>query len=121
MPDLYHFWGEDLSVSPAGDLALVDGDDLTTQRIIRRLMTAAKGYIWHLDYGAGLPQRIGDLLDANAIRGVIKAQIALEEAVARQPAPKITVSPLTNGVSVTIEFASAITGQQTTLSFDVNN
>jgi len=118
MPDCDHLWGNDLTVGPTGDIALVDGDDLTTERIIRRLMTAVRGYIWHLNYGAGIPQRIGGTLDIGLIRGVIRNQIALEATVARTPAAEITVTPILNGVSVSILYASAITGQQTSLSFD---
>lgn len=121
MPDLDHLWGNDLTVGPTGDIALVDGDDLTTERIIRRLMTTVKGYIWHLTFGAGIPQRIGDVLDIGLITGVVRNQIALEASVARSPAPNITVTPILNGVSVSITYASAITGQQTSLSFDATN
>lgn len=118
MPDLDHFFGEDLKVSTSGDIATVDSDDLTTQRIIRRLMTAVKGYIFQLEYGAGLPQRIGEILDIDLIAGVIRTQIRLEASVSLIPAPDITITPILNGVSVFILFKSAITGQQTSLSFD---
>ena len=121
MPDIDHLWGNDLAVGPTGDLALIDGDDLTTQHIIRRLMTAVRGYIWHLDYGAGLPQRIGDTLDENVIRGIITTQIRLEGTVARTPAPTIKIDLIPNGIAVSIQYTSAITGEQIFLSFDVNN
>lgn len=120
MPDLAHFWGQDLSVSANGDILIVDGDNLTTQRIIRRLMTAQGGYIWNLTYGGGVPGRVGDLLDIPLITSVIRSQIALEASVARTPPPIITVTEILNGVSVTIKFYSAATGQQSTLSFDIN-
>lgn len=120
MPDVSHFWGNDLSVSATGDILLIDGDDLTTQRIIRRLMTAVQGYIWHLDYGAGVPAQIGSPLNLDLVRSIIRGQMALEASVARTPAPTITVTEILNGVSVYILFYSAKTGQQATLSFDVN-
>jgi len=119
-PDLDHFWGNDLSGSATGDILLVDGDDLTTQRIIRRLMTAVQGYIWHLDYGAGVPAQIGSPLNLDLVRSIIRGQMALEASVARTPATTITVTEILNGVSVYILFYSAKTGQQATLSFDVN-
>ncbi|MFG1388799.1 hypothetical protein [Xanthobacter versatilis] len=119
MPDLYHMWGEDLTASPTGDLAVVDGLDRTTQRIIRRLMTAVKGYIWHLDYGAGVPQRVGDVLDQYEIESIITSQIFLEESVARSPVPQITAQPITNGIAVSIDYWSAIDGEQKSLSFNV--
>jgi hypothetical protein len=120
MPDLDHLWGEDLSVSATGDILVVDGDDLTTERILRRLMTAQGAYIWNLQYGGGVPGRIGDNLDVPLITSVITSQMALEASVARSPPPVITVVEILNGVSVTILFYSAKTGQQATLSFDVN-
>lgn len=120
MPDVFHFWGQDLTESATGDVLLVDGDDLTTQRIIRRLMTAVQGYIWHLDYGAGVPAQVGAPLNLDLVSSIIRSQIALESTVARTPAPTISVTEILNGVSVTILFYSAKTGQQATLSFDVN-
>ena len=120
MPDAAHYWGNDLAVSPSGDIALVDGDTLTTQRILRRLLTVAGTYIFRVDYGAGLPKRIGELLDVDALRGAIFFQIKKEETVARVPAPIITITPITGGAAIRIVYASAITGQQRTLSFDVN-
>ncbi|NTF67981.1 phage tail protein [Rhizobium rhizogenes] len=120
MPDLDHLWGEDLTVSATGDILTVDGDDLTTERIIRRLMTAQGGYIWNLTYGGGVPGRVGTLVDIPLITGVIQSQIALEATVARTPAPVITVTEIQNGISVSIFFYSAKTGQQVTLSFDIN-
>lgn len=121
MPDIANLWGSDLALTPSGDLALSDGDDLTRERLIRRLMTAVRGYIWHVTYGAGVPQRIGDTLDANVITGVVSAQVRKEATVATQPAPVITVMPILNGVNVTIKYMSAITGQQAALTFDASN
>lgn len=120
MPDISHLWGEDIQTSASGDLLAVDGDDLTIQRILRRLMTASQAYIWNLNYGGDVPARVGQTLDIPAITAVIRSQIALEATVARSPAPAVTVSEILNGVSVTVLFYSATTGQQSTLSFDVN-
>lgn len=120
MPDLDHLWGEDLNVSASGDISVVDGDDLTIERILRRLMTVAGDYIWNLNYGAGVPQRVGQTLDTAAIEALIRSQMALESTVARNPAPMITVYEILNGMSVYILFYSSSTGEQKTLSFDVN-
>lgn len=120
MPDLNHLWGQDLSISASGDIAIVDGDAMTTQRILRRLMTGAGDYIWNLTYGAGVPGRVGNVVDIALISSVIRSQIALEAAVARTPAPIITVTSILNGVSVYIKFWSASTGQEKTLSFNIN-
>ncbi|MBX9934563.1 MAG: hypothetical protein K2Y56_24110 [Methylobacterium sp.] len=120
MPDLNLPMGGRLSVSLTGDLALVDGPPRGVQRVLRRLITVAETYIQHLDYGAGLPRRVGDLLDVDALGGLIRSQIFLEEAVARDPDPRITVTPILNGVHVRIVYADAATGRQQTLSFEVS-
>ena len=121
MPDAQQLWGNDLTLTPSGDIALSDGDNLTRERLIRRLLTSVRGYIFHLTYGAGIPQRIGDTLDADLIMGVVAAQVRKEATVATRPAPVITVLPILNGVNVSIKYQSAITGQQVALSFDASN
>ena len=132
MPDINQLWSGDLSPSASGDLSTVDGDTLTQQRIIRRLMTRgfqASGvnlpaevgeYIFHPEYGAGVEQRVGGALDVNVISSVINRQLYLEQTVARTPPPKITIAPFLNGVTVSILYYATATGQQQRLSFDVN-
>ncbi len=133
MPDLNHLWGQDIAVSPSGDLAVVDGTQLGIERVVRRLMTrgvtsaavnqpATVGeYIFHPTYGAGLPQRIGGAFDLTLITSVIRSQILKEAAVAKSPAPVIKFTPSgISGLTVSIQYADAVTGQQNQLSFDVN-
>ena len=119
MPDMSHFFGSDLKVSATGSLATVDNLDLTTQRIIRRLMTAVNGYLWHVDYGAGIPQKIGTVTNILAIRSLVNSQIFNEASVAKTPPPKVDVTPFLNGVTCHITYTSVQTGSQTSLSFDV--
>lgn len=121
MPDVGHFFGSDMQVSASGDLLMVDGLDLTTQRLIRRLMTAANAYIWHTDYGAGVPQRIGDNTNTTAIKAAIASQIYKDGLVASNPAPIITTTATFNTVNVHIKYTSRVTGKQEVLSFDVNS
>jgi hypothetical protein len=116
--DIDHTWGGDLAVSATGDLALVDGVELTRQRIIRRLMTAVDGYVWHPDYGAGVPQMIGSPQDENAIRSLIRTQIMLERSVSRNPLPQIEVTRISGGFSFYIVFWNANLNMQDTLQFD---
>lgn len=120
MTDLYHFMGDDLSVSPTGDVLQVEGLDQTSQRILRRLLTNPGDYIWHPNYGAGLGKKIGTLFDAKAIEGLIRSQIFLEANVARVPAPVITVTPLQGGLSARIQYYDGSTGLLATLAFNVN-
>lgn len=134
MPDLDHLWGNDLAVGPTGDLAVVDGTQLGIQRVLRRLMT--RGFqapvvnspgttgelIYHQDYGAGILLRIGQTLNIPLLKSVVRSQILLEAAVAKSPAPIITVTafPDKSGATIDIKYNDAVTGEQTSLSFDVN-
>ena len=119
MPDINHQWGSDLASSATGDLMTVDGTSLGVQRVLRRLLTTQLDYIWHTDYGAGLPGRVGELLDLPFLSSLIRSQIFLEAAVARTPEPTISVVPIPNGVFVRVAYVDAQTGQQINLAFDV--
>ena len=92
MADISHDWGSDLSLGPAGDLALASGLEEGRQRVLRRLMTTLRNYIWHLEYGGSLPLMVGQPADAYAIEGIVRQQMALEACVAATPEPGITVS-----------------------------
>lgn len=113
-------WNSDFVVSANGGLGLVDGIRLSNQRIIRRLCTAVQGYVWHLDYGAGLLQRIGRPGRVTQIASIVRAQIALEATVAAQPSPTITVDEDTDNLGtfiITIKYTESATGEPVTLSF----
>ena len=137
MPDLFHFWSNDLAVSPAGDVAVVavlntqdsstlGGNDEGTQRIYRRLMTGVAVQsqlsgedIFAPNYGAGVPGKIGSLTDENAITGLITSQMMLEAVVAKSPPPTVEVTvSLPSSVFVEIQYVNAPTGQPVSLSFD---
>lgn len=121
MPDLWLGFQKDLQFSPIGDLRLADGDDLARQRIIRRLLTPVRGYMWHLGYGAGLPQKIGNPTTQPIIQSLIQANIALESSVAKYPVPVIRVTVSPNGeVDIEIQYTDANTNQQVTLQFDAS-
>lgn len=100
MSDLAHYFGGDLILSPTGDLQVVDAPELTRQRILRRLLTAPGGYIWHLTYGAGIGAMIGQPTDARRIQAIVGTQVLQEAAVARSPVPTVTVSADRTGVVV---------------------
>lgn len=118
MTDLYHFMGGDLVASANGDLLTASGEDEATQRILRRLLTNTQGYLWHLDFGAGLGAKVGSTIDVNEIRGLIRSQIFEESIVSRLPEPSIVVTEISQGVSVSIQYTDAVTKKVTALSFD---
>jgi phage baseplate assembly protein W len=107
MSDLAHVIGGDLTVAANGDLAAVSGSTLGQQRVLRRLLTNAGDYIWQLNYGAGLPAMIGTPADAAAITGIVRHQIFLENAVARMPAPAISVEAEGSILSLSITYNDA--------------
>ena len=119
-PDADHWFDQDLTTGATGDILLADGIHLSDQRIVRRLMTALKGYLWHPAYGAGVPERIGNALDLPLLTSVIRSQIFLEASVARVPEPVIVVSPIQGGVNCPIAYVDALTGQQASLQFDAS-
>jgi hypothetical protein len=120
MPDIAHWFGQDLSSGATGDLLAIDGVLRGQQRVLRRLLTNPGDYIWHPSYGAGLPSFIGSDVDVDAIKAVILAQIFLESSVARIPQPVIEVSPIAEGVFVNIVYVDNDTGRQVTVSFDLS-
>ena len=124
--DIYHVWGNDLSAAANGDLLLTSGPMLTEQRILRRLMTnpgtpqKAGDYIFEPSYGAGIPSYVGSTSSADEIASVTKGQVLLEQAVAQNPAPRVTVGSMTNGVSETIQYTDNETGQPAVMSFNAS-
>jgi hypothetical protein len=121
MADLWAEWNDDFQASATGDLLLADDDDMARQRITRRILTAVNGYIFHLEYGAGLPQRIGAPARQTQILAIVRSQIALETSVRQNPAPTVDVTVDANNpglFTVKIQYVSAKTG--TTISFSVS-
>jgi hypothetical protein len=120
MPDLNHLWGNDLTVSPSGDLATVGDAMLTQQRVLRRLLTNPGDDIWSLGYGAGLSRFVGLPGASNAIRAAIRGQIFKEASVARTPEPVIDVATDAAGsIYVQIRYADALGGAAQTLSLTI--
>ncbi|WP_200893987.1 hypothetical protein [Xanthomonas sp. MUS 060] len=124
LSDLSHYVGGDLSPSGTGDLQAANGTLRGQQRVLRRLLTNPGDYLFHSDYGAGLPQYVGQPADIPKIRALIRGQILLEDAVAKSPAPDITVAPIQvsggGGFAVSIKYHDAASGQPVNLNFDMS-
>jgi phage baseplate assembly protein W len=111
MSDLHHDVGSDLIIGATGDLDLVSDDEAARERVLRRLLTTRGAYIWQLDYGGGLPGLVGSVVNTGLIQSMVRQQMLLEPAVARQPLPAVAVTAQPGGtVSLTIDYASAATG-----------
>jgi len=132
MADLYHWWQQDWTLLPDGDLFLCGGIQKTSapvpvsatiegeQRVLRRLLTAAGTYIWHPEYGAGLPGYVGSTPQLDALTALIMGQVLLEDCVAKDPLPSVITTPILNGVMVNITYVDNNVGRQVTVGFDIN-
>ena len=121
MADINSPWGGDLQVSATGDLSLVDGLERSRQRIIRRLFTNLGAYIFHPEYGASIPQQIGNNINIPLFQAIVYSQIMLEDSIAPPPAPPPVVTTVMSGVdsvTCTIVYTAVSDGQQKTLQFD---
>ena len=122
MADLDLEWNGDFFLTPAGDVSLVDGDDQVRQRIERRLFTSVRGYLWHLEYGAGLPQKVGQNWSPWQISAIVRGQMQLEQSVAQSPPPVVTVwtdPTIQGGMIIKIEYTDAPSGRQIGLTITV--
>lgn len=106
-------------IEPTGSIlpstATVEGE----QRVLRRLLTNPGSYLWHLEYGAGLPQYVGQPVVLSAINSLIVSQMFLEDTVARDPLPTVRTTPIVDGISVNISYADNRVGRIVTLGFDI--
>lgn len=122
LQDVAHLWSGDISASSSGDLLLVSGLQRSQQRILRRLMTNPNSYIGQSNYGGGLPQFIGTTADPAEVAAVTRAQMLLEDSVAKSPPPVVTVnqSPGQNAISESIQYTDAPSLAPTVLAFTVS-
>jgi hypothetical protein len=121
--DIDHIYGNDLGVTPTGDIATVVCGQRTVQRVIRRLMTPAtdtlqSAYPWEPPYGAGLPGRIGKTFNAMQIQAVVLSQLLSDSSVAPDPPPTVVVSLISNGVATIDLTYTDSDGEQQTASFN---
>ena|SRR6266566_4880483 len=113
MTDIALEWTDDFQVDSTGDLRTVDGDDEVRQRLERRLFTKVNGYVWHSNYGAGLPQKIGSVFSVEDIRSICAAQLALEASVAPFPPAILGVAQSPNDpsiITISIQYYDAKAG-----------
>jgi len=106
-------WRDDFKIAANGDLLLVDADIETRQRLERRLFTPQYGYVWHFDYGAGLPQRVGSPYNINQIKAIVSSQIYQEASVAPYPPVQIGIDVSPNQrdlIGISIKYWDAVSG-----------
>jgi hypothetical protein len=117
--DLDLTWGGDLGLSAQGDLALASGSRLSTERVLRRLLTNPGDYIWQTSYGAGLARFVGRPAQPAQIAALIQSQLRAEASVARTPPPSVSVSEAgVSSFAVTLTYTEASPAPtELTLSF----
>jgi hypothetical protein len=117
--DVFLEWGTDFVADATGDLATVDADDEVRQRLERRLFTPVQGYVFHQDYGAGLPQKVGSTVSVEEVQSVVASQVALEATVAPNPPTKVTVQRSANqpdATTIGIAYFDAKAGESVSFS-----
>jgi hypothetical protein len=119
MVDLYAIWQQDLSFGLTADLQLANGSEAGRQRVLRRLLTNPGDYFAHPTYGAGLPAKVGSLATAAELQALVLSQMLQEQAVAQDPPPSVSVTPIVNGVSILLTYTDAVTADPVTLGFDI--
>ena len=123
LADLYQYIGSDVAASGTGDLQTVTGTVRGQQRVLRRLLTNPGDYIFHPEYGAGLPKYVGRVADIAKIKALVTGQMLLEDAVSRSPGPSVSVAPVPSadggGFAISIQYTDAASSQPVTLSFSV--
>lgn len=121
--DLYNDFGNDLRAVNY-DIGTCSGAIRSQQRVLRRLLTAINSYIWHAEYGAGLPSFVGEPLSSdnfNQIKALILSNMFLEESVSQTPPPVISIQSLPLGIYVNINYTQNPTQTPIVLSFEVSN
>lgn len=119
MADIWNQWGSDYQISASGDLVLTSGSDEGRLRILRRLLTNPGDYMWHPDYGAGLPSKIGETTKAADVENIVRRQMLMEAAVSPDPPPKVNVTPITGGFLIQITYRDRMTGDPRSLGFNI--
>ncbi len=121
--DLYLDWGGDL-VSSTHDINTVSGAKRSEQRVLRRLLTALNGYIWHPEYGAGLPSFIGQIVSPDnfdQIKSLILSNMFLEASVSQTPPPVISMQSIGDGIFIQISYTENPTQNPIVINFKLSN
>lgn len=125
LADIDHLYGQDVAVTPSGDIAVVTNRQRTIQRVIRRLLSTKTGvansaYPCEPDYGAGLAAKIGQTFTVSEIQALVLGQLLQEPSVAPSPAPRIAVTPIVTGGATIDIFCFDRSGTPQNFSFGVS-
>jgi len=119
MTELFHQWGGDLALTAGGDLALASGTTEGRQRVLRRILTNPGNYVFDPPYGGGAQALVGSLATPQAVEAAMRSQMLQEQAVAQAPTPAVAVTPIPNGLNISIKYSDAQTGDPALLTFSI--
>lgn len=117
MSDISLPWNGDVVPDDTGDILCVDGDDETTQRLLRRILTTPAfqdvagqlttepDYVFHADYGGGAREFVGKTATKelrDTITNRIRDQLQNEDSIDSTTTPSVTVKPFTGGLAVDV-------------------
>lgn len=133
MPTLYSEWSGDLVLTPDGDLQLASGWDEIRQRIERRLLTSASGflpdgtptvaeYIFHPDYGESLQAYVGQNIGEGWINGVRKAVLAgtrIDSGVQPDTIPQVSFQQTADHTVYMIILVQLLSGQPGVIALEI--
>ncbi|MBR0560330.1 phage tail protein [Neokomagataea anthophila] len=110
MISLGHIYGGDLQISASG-LACVSGEEATKQRVLRGILTNSGGYVWHYDYGAGLPRMVGNVVEEGVISAAIRQSLAADAGVdSSRPIEVSIIQGLGGVVQCVVSYFDKISG-----------
>ena len=113
--------GGDLNVSPRGGFGIADGDVLSRQRVMRRLVTCIRevapngevldgDYLFDQDYGTRLGRMVGaspTQADLDAVEQSVRIALAAEDSVSQVDPPVIQFTRVTSGLRVVVSYVAA--------------
>jgi len=119
MADLHLIWGGALALDATGDLLLVSGSEEGRQRVLRRLLSNPADLLFHPEYGAGLPAKVGQTTKAADLHATVRRQMFHEAVVQQDPPPAVTVQHGYLATTIAIQYTDAETGQPVGIGFTV--
>lgn len=134
MSTIYAEWSGDLVLTADGDIQLATGWDEIRQRIERRLLTTASGflpdgtplsaeYIFHPDYGESLQRYVGQNINEGWINGVRKAVLAgtrIDSGVQPNTVPQVTFQQTADHTVYMLIAVQLISGEPGTIALEIS-
>ena len=92
----------------------------STSSLTAPVGTRGAPYPWQPEFGLGIGEKIGETLDIRALGAAVRSQMLMEPTVRKVPAPVVTVSPITDGATIEVQYTD-LSGIPQNFSFNVAN